>query len=254
MKIHCLLLLSIVWFGSFSNLLAQNSPKLSFYTEEFPPYNFKYNSIERDIDGIAVRLLEKIHQQMGKTKEDYRMSLGVWARGYKLAQEKGKQVVLFSTTRTESREKLFKWVGPITKTTISLIKRKDSAATISSNSDFLKYKYCVIKDAIGEILIKEKKVPEELISSKTKAEELLTSLLQKDCDFLVYNYKVAQWLMKLHSFNKDDFVADYDLKSSKLYFAFNKSISDNVVKSYQKALDAIISKNPSFLKEIESQF
>ncbi|MFK7828032.1 MAG: substrate-binding periplasmic protein [Oligoflexales bacterium] len=254
MKICRLLLLSIVCLGSSSNLLAQNSPKLSFYTEEFPPYNFKYNSIERDIDGIAVRLLEKIHRQMGKSKKDYRMNLGIWARGYQLAQKKGQQVVLFSTTRTESREKLFKWVGPITKTTISLIKRKDSLATISKGSDFLKFKYCVIKDAIGDILIREKKVPEELINAKTKFEELLTLLLQKDCDFLAYNQKVSEWLMKQHSFNKDDFVVDYELKTSKLYFAFNKSISDKVVNSYQNALDDIIKKNPNYLKEIESLF
>ena len=254
MKFYVFLLFLLIGFIPSVQINAQNNSKLFFFTEEFPPYNFKYNSIERDIDGIAVRLLERMHQVMGKSKDDYRMNLGVWARGYRLAQEKGKQVVLFSTTRTESRENLFKWVGPITKTTISLIKRKDSTATIKTDSDFLKYKYCVIKDAIGDLLIREKKVPEKLINTKTKVEDLLSLLLQKGCDFLVYNHKVAEWLMKQHSFNKEDFVADYHLKTSKLYFAFNKSISDSVVQSYQKALDAIVNENPHFLQEIESKF
>ena len=233
---------------------ASQDNRLLFFTEEFPPYNFKFNSIKRSIDGISVRVLEKMHKVMKKDEKDFKMELGIWARGYNLAQKRGKKVVLFITARTDARENLFKWVGPITSTTLSLIKRVDSKAVVKSKDDFSKYKYCVIKKDLGEFLIREEKVKDEQIISKTKVKDILSMLLDKQCDFFVYDYRVAVWLMKQLSFDKNDFAAEYTLKKTSTYFAFNKSIPDEIVKEYQNALDTLVKNNPNLIAEIEAQF
>ena len=54
-----------------------------------------------------------------------------WARGYHLL-ETTRNTALFSTTRTESREYLFKWVGPLAEKKIGLFARKGSAAKPNS--------------------------------------------------------------------------------------------------------------------------
>ena len=76
------------------------------------------------------------------------------ARGYKFAQLK-KNTVLFSTTRTKAREKLFKWVGPITSTVISLIAKQGGARTVASAKDLEGYTIGTVRDDVRELLLRE---------------------------------------------------------------------------------------------------
>ena len=84
---------------------------IEWMTEEYPPYNF---GDEKGVNqGIAVEYLKAMFK--GSDKD---IQLLPWARGYKLVQTKGKYNCLFSMTRTEERESLFKWFGPISNTQV----------------------------------------------------------------------------------------------------------------------------------------
>lgn len=48
--------------------------------------------------------------------------------------------VLFSTTRTEHREDLFKWVGPISDIKAVVLARVDSGIVIKEPIDMAKYR------------------------------------------------------------------------------------------------------------------
>jgi len=90
---------------------------LQFYTEEYPPITF---SRAGKAAGLATDIVEEIMRRTGIAAP---IEVVPWARAYKLATT-GPNVGLFATTRTEEREKLFKWVGPISATTAHFYSRK----------------------------------------------------------------------------------------------------------------------------------
>ena len=100
-KVVLLILLSFPVFSQTINLT----------TEHYPPYN-----IDLSLDGSGVGVggasTEIVLEMMRRSGYSYSMNLMSWKRAYTSAQEKNYTGV-FSTTRTEKREKLFQWVGPI---------------------------------------------------------------------------------------------------------------------------------------------
>ncbi len=94
------LLISFFGFG------VVHAAELTVITENSPPLNYKKNG---KVTGVATELVQEIMRRTGKV---YSIEIMPWARGYRLALKKP-NIVLYSTVRTKSREKLFKWVGPI---------------------------------------------------------------------------------------------------------------------------------------------
>ncbi len=104
-------------------LAADDLTPLNFFTKNYAPFNYVEDN---ELRGIPAELLGKIFRQTKSAKTLKDVKLVPWARGYKFAQHK-KNTVLFSSTPTKAGEKLFKWVGPITLTVISLIAKQGGA-------------------------------------------------------------------------------------------------------------------------------
>jgi len=101
--IFLLILFSLI---GFSFMTAQN---LRIMTEENAPFNFTSGS---SYEGIAVDLLEIMLKDSGRSEIIGNIEILPWARSYQEVQDKP-NTLLFSMGRTEFRENLFKWVGPI---------------------------------------------------------------------------------------------------------------------------------------------
>lgn len=150
-------LLILMLFLSLRNF-SQENYDLHLYTDEYPPYNF----LEKDkLEGISVDILEEMLQDIGSklTKND--ITVLSWSRAYNLLKKKD-NVMLFSMTKTKERERLFKFVGPIAKTRIVLIARKDRNIRIDSIEDIKKYEVGTIRDDIGEQLLKKKEYQKKI--------------------------------------------------------------------------------------------
>jgi len=208
---------------------------LSFVTEAYPPYNFKQGG---KLQGIAVDLLVSASAQAQKpiTKKDIRLM--PWPRAYKIA-EKGPNVVLFSTTRTEQRENSFQWVGPISKTRVVLLTKKGSGVSINSEADIKKLTIGAILDDIGEQLVKAAGAPKSNIKHIPKAENLAKMLNGGRIQAWAYEENVARWFIKQAGFNNADFETSYVLKESELYYTFSKDVSKDVLETLQNGIDAV---------------
>ncbi|MGB5746824.1 MAG: transporter substrate-binding domain-containing protein, partial [Desulfobacterales bacterium] len=88
-----------------TNGLAQ---ELTIVSEENPPFNFIKDGI---LTGSSTEIVREIMRRLNLPAE---IQVLTWARGYQLALSRP-NVVLFSTARTQEREHLFHWVGPIYK-------------------------------------------------------------------------------------------------------------------------------------------
>nr|BFD63617.1 ABC transporter substrate-binding protein [Bdellovibrio sp. HM001] len=82
-------------------------------TEDFVPFNYLENN---KIQGYSTDVVREAFKRAGLKTE---LTLWPWARAYSAALQKKKHYV-FSTSRSEEREKLFKWVGPIAKDSVYL--------------------------------------------------------------------------------------------------------------------------------------
>ncbi len=208
---------------------------LTFITENYAPFNYQKDG---QVRGISVDLLLKIFDRAGTDRGVEDIEVMNWARGYKLAQNK-LNTVLFSTTRTESREDLFKWVGPISPTKIAIIGKKGSGITIENSMDLNKHRIGAIRDDIGELLLLSRGVHKDRIyrtnSSKTTAKMLIAGRI----DLWAYESSVAFYNLKEHGADPDEFEVLHILEESELYFAVQKDTSDALVNKLQEALDDV---------------
>ncbi|MDV7339834.1 transporter substrate-binding domain-containing protein [Terasakiella sp. A23] len=124
---------------------------LVFYTESYPPYSYQDKTTGK-ISGIAVDIVDHILKRTGfKT----RIQLVPWKRGYETTLSR-KNTCLFSTGRTEDREKLFKWVTPFTEVSLVLFSRKDNPVTLNTLDDVRNYRIGgYLGDAASDYLVQK---------------------------------------------------------------------------------------------------
>ncbi len=104
--------------------LAQAQP-LRLYTEEYPPINF---SQDGEAAGLSTDVVREI---MRRTGQSVPIRVVPWARGYQQALQRA-NTGLFVTMRTEPREPLFKWVGPLTRNITGFYALRSAQISINS--------------------------------------------------------------------------------------------------------------------------
>lgn len=220
-------------------VFAQSVDDIVFMTENYPPFNF-----EKDgrLQGIAADLMVLILKKLDskQTREDIRLL--PWARGYRLTLNQ-KNTCLFATTRTAEREKLFKWVGPITTTSIGLLARKERKVKIQSLADIKDYHVGVVRSDIGEQLLVNAGIPLQNLDRVGGTDATLTSITKLNkgrIDVWSYETNVAIWEIKAKGFKVEEYETVYVLKEGELYFAFNKDTPDLVIEKLQAALDSVV--------------
>jgi polar amino acid transport system substrate-binding protein len=85
---------------------ASAATTLSLYTEHMPPYSYQQGD---KVEGINAELMRQLCQRL---QLDCQLILLPWRRAFENAQQQPMSGV-FSTARSEQRETLFRWVGPI---------------------------------------------------------------------------------------------------------------------------------------------
>jgi ABC-type amino acid transport substrate-binding protein len=165
---------------------------LSWLTKEYPPYNFENKS---KIEGIAVVQLRGTMKELGLKLTKENLSVLPWARGYSLAQEKGQKNVLFSTTRTKEIEDKFKWLGPIADTTISVFALAKSPSI--KTKDLKNNMFCVVRDDIGEQLLKDNSVSDKNLMKVNKLEKLFKMVQAGRANYFAYEENIVNWNIKI---------------------------------------------------------
>lgn len=218
----------------FSNTLDD----ITFMTEIYPPYNFKEKNM---IKGISVDVLELMFKKLDSNKTRKDIKILPWARSYFYLQN-NKNTALFSMTRTQKRENIFKWVGPITSTTISLIAKKSQHIKITSNKDMLNYKIGAVRDDIGEqLLIDEGILPKQIedVGGVDALFKLIKMFDRDRFDMLAYEESVTKWEQKRNGFDPDKYEVVFQLKKGFLYFAFHKETPTQLINELQNILNEI---------------
>lgn len=213
-----------------------SASELKLLTENYPPYNME---IKGELKGLAIDVLDSMLENMGNQEIKNNIKIGAWSRVYSYAKNK-KNHMVFSTTRTDEREKLFKWVGPIVKSKIGIITLKNSNIKITNISDLNKYTIGAVKKDIGQSLLIKAGVDNIKSSGGASAVKTLYKKLTKGkIDMFAYETVVSKYIGTKNGYSTDDFKVAYVLKEADLYFAFNIDTSDEIITKWQKSLDTI---------------
>lgn len=147
--------------------------------------------------------------------------------------------MLFSTTRTEQREELFQWVGPIATDRVTLIARRDSGIQLNDIEDVIAgdYRIAVIREDIGAQRLQEAGVPETQIHAAISGASALRMLERGRVDLWAYGEDVAFWLMNEEGLPTTDYTPALTISESDLYYALNPDTDPELVAKMQAALN-----------------
>lgn len=235
-----IIIILIIFFSS----LAVKAQKLEIYTEQSKPAH--YIDKAGNVTGNVYEFVRAIQRKIGSNDK---VHLVPWNRAYKIATDpRKKNVLLFSTTFTEERRKLFKWVGPIDVTSWIFYAKKNSKIKIKKIEDAKKVNGigCYLGDVREAYL--RKRGFENLVVAKENHHNFAI-LLAGRIDLWIASYRSAT----MHAgkeFHKIKPV--FTVKRFGLYLTFHKNTSDKIVKKWQKAYTQL--RNDGTLKKIYSKY
>jgi TRAP-type uncharacterized transport system substrate-binding protein len=199
------------------------SQGIKVLTEEYPPYNMIVNG---KIGGFSTELVKKAFD---KARVPYTLELVNWDVAIKRAQDIPNTCV-YSTNRTEEREPLFKWVGPIAHSDWLLFGRSDSPH-ITSAEDAKKYTVGIYpSDAVG-IYLKDHGFKVDVA-----AEDKLnpTRLMNKEIDFWASGTLQGPYVAE--QVGVRGLVPVLTIRESLMYLACSKATSDEYVARLNAAI------------------
>lgn len=205
----------------------QAADDITFYTEDYPPYNFIND--QGEIDGFSTRLLQQALSTMDRPVE---FLLVPWARAFSEARLRPGNCV-YSTHRTAEREPMFRWVGPLLKTewaAYALPGNSIQATSLEGLKDLRVGSFH--EDAIG-LYVADQGVP--IINASHDSENLkrLTSNL---IDVWVTSSDVAKAVAGDAGVRLDKL---FTFKRSAMYLACHQSIPTSFLEQLQTRLDQL---------------
>lgn len=116
--------------------VASAAERLYIFTENYPPYNASASGKgfahgEEDITGICSDMVKAM---LARVDYDYVMKMRAWSYAFDWVQGR-KNHGLFCTARTDEREDLFQWVGPLASIKWTLFAAPDSDIALNSLED-----------------------------------------------------------------------------------------------------------------------
>jgi len=216
----------LIFLMSITSGLAQ---ELTIISEENPPFNFIKDGI---LTGSSTGVVREIMRRLNLPAE---IQVLTWARGYQLALSQP-NVVLFSTARTQEREHLFHWVGPIYKVRFGFYAKRGSGPYLTGLTDAKKVgAIATYKDDVREQLLKSQGFT-NLDSSKSPASNL-KKLLAGRVDLWLYSNLGVPSVARQIGINPDDVELVLPFKDYYAYIALSKGTPQAVAKKWQATLD-----------------
>lgn len=199
-------------------------------TEEYPPFNYSEGGA---ITGLSTDVTVELAKRVGHSTD---IEMLPWARAYGLIQKKD-GLILYSMTRTEQRENMFKWVGPVAPNKWVFFTKKGSGITLGSLEDAKKVaKIGTYKDDAAETFLKEQGFTN--LDSVVNDEQNVPKLMAGRIDLWIVGELQGIHKAKKKGVN-EQLEKVFDVRDTQLYIAFSKNTPDEEIAKWQAALDAM---------------
>ena len=216
------------WLIAALSLVSVQAGALTLTTEDYPPFNFSKDE-GKTIAGSSTDVMNEVLKRTGIKAT---IVLYPWERAYKSAQD-DKDTCVYSTTRTEAREKLFKWVGPLVSDSWVLYAKADSAITISALDDAKKHTIGGYQGDAKTVFLKEKGFK---IDETMKDEQNVKKLEAGRVDLWVAGNITGPWIAKSNNVKVKPVLTFKDVQ---MYAACNLAMPDADIAKMNDAIKAI---------------
>ena len=209
------------------------SAELIILTENLPPLNYVKDG---QLVGPSIEIVKEIQRRVGSGDK---IQVYPWARAYKMALE-DENVVLFGTTHTKARDKIFKWIGPLATKRDILVAKKGSGINITDLDDAKKVRRIgTLRDDTRERLLKEHGFTnlEPVSDEQLNAQKLILGRI----DLWAYKIPGLRTVCDLAGVDHNELEEVYHLREIDVSIAFSHKTSDSIVQEWQKAFDDMLS-------------
>jgi len=205
------------------------SADLSIITEDLPPYNFMQDG---ELTGATTRVVKEIARRLGIDSE---IEVLPWARGYqRLSNEPN--VVLFTTARTQERESLFHWVGPLFVSRQEFYARKTDPRRLDSLEAARQVgAIATYREDYGEQILKSLGFAN--LDSSNSPHSNVRKLVSGRVDLWYFHSEGAPRVAIEAGVDPSAFKAVYTHQQSFSYIAISKKTDPAIVQQWQAALD-----------------
>jgi len=206
---------------------------MQFYTEDYSPLTFRNTFGE--ISGFGTDIVRDI---MRRNQTYYDISLSLWSNGYELALN-NPNFCLFTMDRTEIRENLFQWVGPIGTNTTYFFTLASSGIIINT------FEEAKNLSAIGTVSawFSDQYLREDgfanLVASGDPA-TMVNLLFTGQVDAAVCSDITFPDIIEAAGYSYADVIPTIGFLSSDFYIAFSLSTPSFTVDLWQETLEAAI--------------
>ncbi len=214
------------------SLCLSAAPKLNIFTEVDPPNQSQ--GADGRLWGMSVEIVQEIQRRVGSADA---ISVVPWARGYSNLQG-GANTMLFTVARTEERELLFKWVGPIDERLYALYVRADAPQGPGSMEEARNLGRIGVyrEDARDQILTKENFTN---LDRTTESLANVRKLMAKRIDAFASSPSEIGDLLDRAGHKKEDVREAMVFARMQGYIAFSKTTPDEVVKAWETAFESM---------------
>lgn len=203
---------------------------MSVVTEHSPPG--EYLDAHGRVTGATAELVRELMKRADAPGD---IALLPWARGYRMALQ-GPNVALFETTRSEIREDLFKWVGPIKRVTGGFFVRRQDDVAIETLNDARELDgICVYRGSSGGQSLTELGFTN--LEQPTRPVQCLEMLMHGRVDAWVTSDIGRMPLFAEAAYSENDVVLAYATSTKYLYIAMSLDTEDATVALWQETLD-----------------
>jgi len=192
-----------------------------WYTEDYPPYNYKNK--QGELVGIYPEVLTLIYKELNLNINLENVMVVPWARLFQTLKT-SPSYAAFNMIKTPERDKLFQLISLPIKTKVSIM-------VLEENNDILASKpieslsYSVVRQDIGEHLLdKQLNIKNKIVT--TSANSMLAMLLHKRVEAIAYSKLVANFQLSKFGLEDKNLVSIYTLNDNlKTAFVFHKDTS-----------------------------
>jgi polar amino acid transport system substrate-binding protein len=146
-------------------------------TENNPPFNYADG---KEVKGIGAK---KVQELFAKAGVESTTTVGAWNDSYQKAQATA-NACIFSTARVESRERLFRWIGPIATNTWALYGLPTFDKPIATARDARFFKVGAVKNDAKVDFLREEGVSSIREADKDSANPARLARPKTDPDYI----------------------------------------------------------------------
>lgn len=228
------LALQLVLVFAWIPLAQADDSDFRVYTEEYPPYNYMEDN---QVKGTTTEIVRDILKELDMGPVASNIQLVPWARAYFETRNR-KNTAIYTIARTQEREDLFQWVGPVACAKVGIIARKQDHVRLNSLEDISRFNVGVVREDVGHQLLR-KMVPGLEMSVTSSSEGNLRMLKEHRIDLFVYDLTVVDDMLHRIDLAPENYESIYVLKEIPFYIAFNPYTNKEFISKFRKAFEKV---------------